>query len=519
MHVNWIVDSALAPIPRADPDEVVLSFETDQSWTRRELCERRDQLARLLSELGIGAGDRVGLLLHNCLDYYALYFACGLLGAVSVRINFRLAAPEVAFAVRDSGCRALIFHEALGESLAEARSVPAPPAFVCLDSDRIPWAPLLDGLPAADDLPASEVQGTDPVTLMYTSGTTGRPKGALWSHENTLWFAASEAIGFQMRPDSVTLVPGPAYHIASLECHLLPTLVAGGRGVFLRSGGFSVDRLLEICERERVTDLLVFPEMLYEVLRRPKEELADRLASVRAISCGGDTVQPWIIDTLDEVFPGVRFDQGYGLTEGGGVGIMLESRYRRSHRVAVGRPLPFVEVKVVDEAGEELPPEVPGEVMLRSPATSSGYFRRPEANKATFVDGWCRTGDQGHYSEDGFLYLTGRIKDMIRSGGENIFPAQIEAVLTDHADIDDAAVVGVPDAKFLEAGCAVIVLRPGARVTDEELLEHCRMHLARFKCPKYFVRVDALPRTASGKVMKHVLRDEYRNLGETVTSA
>jgi fatty-acyl-CoA synthase len=260
------------------------------------------------------------------------------------------------------------------------------------------------------------------------------------------------------------------------------------------------------------------PSVLYTLLRDEQLDLK-LLASLRLIMSGGDPVQPWAMRAIDEKLPGVALQQGYGLTEGGSMVTILDPEDTLAHPDSVGRPFPLTEVRTMLASGEQASPGEVGEVWVRSPAISGVYWDRPEQSRQTFVDGWCRTGDLGRITPDGFLVITGRDKDMIRSGGENIYPAEVEAVLAEHPAVALVAVVGVPDAKYLEVGCAVVRARETGASADElaaRLRAYARDHLAGYKCPRHYVFVDELPINTTGKIEKRVLRERYADIGARI---
>jgi fatty-acyl-CoA synthase len=516
MNVNWISDSVMDPLPTGDPEAIAVSIDGTQSWSYRNLAERTEKLASGLLALGVRKGDRVGILLRNCLDYFALYFAVARLGAIAVRMNWRLAPSELEYVLDDSGCGVLCFDTWLSERVAAVRG-DRQLAFVAFES-----GPNSHGVPAwampsprstepGSKLPDIEVGSDDPVALMYTSGTTGRPKAAIWTHGNTLWHAALQAMKFHFDERTVALTTGPFYHAGAFEVLLMPALLRRGTAVGMASGNFTIDRLVDVIRRMRVTDALLYPFMLYDLLRHPACT-PDVLGSLRRIVCGGDAVMPWAPDALGEKLPGVDLVVTYGLTEGGGNATYLDYRDLRGHPASVGRPLPLTRVKVVGADGNVAAPGEVGEVWVRGPAVSPGYWGKPQETMDTFAGGWCRTGDLGSVSDDGFLTITGRLKDMIRSGGENIYPAEVEAVLTGHPHVADAAVVGVPDPRYLEVGCAFVVLHRDASVTSHELAAYCRERLAGYKVPHHWLFVEELPRNAAGKVAKTQLREDGKKL-------
>jgi fatty-acyl-CoA synthase len=523
MDVGYLTRGVMQPLREEDADRPALSLETDATWTYRELHGRSNRYANRLLALGASPGDRVALLLHNALEYVALYLAVTKIGCIAVRLNFRLGSEELEYALNDSGATVLCVHDSLLDRIEPIRNATAVRHYVAFTQggERIPeWAAGQDHFEASSpDDPAVSPPGLDAgAMLMYTSGTTGRPKGALWTHGNTLWIAAMEAVLWQYSQSTVAMTTGPLYHVGGFEDLLLPALFTGGHAVMSRSSGFSIERALGVMEHHRVTDCFLFPFMIYDAVNLPT--LPDRdLSSLRRVVTGGSSILPWAVRKLRTLLPEVGLNVGYGLTEGGAISTVLDPRFAEEYPDCVGRPLPMTEIRIVRDDGSEASPGQDGEIWVRSPSVSQGYWNKPEATAETFVDGFCRTGDAGAVVGPGLLKITGRRKDMINSGGENIYPAEIEAILTEHPSIKDAAVIAVPDPRFQEAVCAVLTRQPGASISADEVIAYCRDHLAGYKKPRHIVFMDELPRNPTGKILKYVLRDRYRHLGAEESSA
>jgi fatty-acyl-CoA synthase len=517
MDIGILTRGLMQPLRGDDADRPALSLESDRTWTYRELHERSSRYANRLLALGAAPGDRVALLLYNALEYVALYLAVAKIGCITVRLNFRLGSEELEYALNDSGATVLCLHDSLLDRVEPIRNATAVRHHVAFrqGGEHVPdWAAGQDAFESSSpaDPEVSPPQLSDGAMLMYTSGTTGRPKGALWTHGNTLWIAAMQATLWQYSSSTVAMTTGPLYHVGGFEDLLLPALFSGGHAVMTKSTGFSMERTLGVVEHHRVTDCFLFPFMIYDAVNLPT--LSDRdLSHLRRVVTGGSSILPWAVRKLREVLPEVGLNVGYGLTEGGAMSTVLEPRFAKEHPDCVGRPLPMTEVRIVRDDGSEAGPGQDGEIWVRSPSVSRGYWNKPEATAETFVDGFCRTGDAGAIVGPHLLKITGRKKDMINSGGENIYPAEIEAILTDHPSIKDAAVIAVPDARFQEAVCAVVTCQPGASITEEEVVAYCRDRLAGYKKPKHVVFLDELPRNPTGKILKYVLRDQYRHLG------
>jgi fatty-acyl-CoA synthase len=345
------------------------------------------------------------------------------------------------------------------------------------------------------------VDQDDVAMIMYTSGTTGRPKGAALSHANIHWNTVNVLIDVDLAGDEVTLVNAPMFHVAALNQTVLPTLLKGGTVVL---DAFDPARALDTIARHQVTYLFGVPAMFQAIAGVDEWPTAD-LSSVRTMICGGAPVPAQVITTYQE--RGLVFLQGYGLTESSPSGLFL--RAAESSRVgSAGTPCFFTDVRVIDGEGNDVAPGTPGEVILHGPNVMTGYWGKPDATAAVLSeDGWLHTGDIAVADEDGFLYIRDRIKDVIISGGENIYPAEVEDILHKHPAVTDCAVIGVPDEKWGEVGRAIVVAT--SSVGKEDLLAFLNGQIARYKIPKSVVFTDTLPRTASGKLLKSALRKTY----------
>ncbi|WP_078428284.1 AMP-binding protein [Alkalihalobacterium alkalinitrilicum] len=517
MHIGHILSRMHWNTNSFIQNKVALKLEEDAEWTYEQLDSVSTRYANTLRELGVRKGDRVGILLFNSLEYCGLYFAIAKLGAIAVRLNFRLTSEEYEFILNDSGTTVLCFHSSLKEKLEPIKQKVGVQHYIALSYDNVPtpdWAFHEEVLQKGSSQPIREtIEISDPLMLMYTSGTTGRPKGALWSHDNTLWFNAMQIMKWQINDSTTTLVSGPLYHVGALEDIAFPTLLAGGTVIMMKSGNFQIERTLSIIENNKVTDCLLFPFMIYEMLNMKNEE-DYQLKNLSTIYSGGDPVLPWALEQLKGRYPHIGLVQVYGLTEGTPIATSLDAHDVQLKGHTVGKPMPLTEVKIVDDNRNELPIGEVGEICIKSPVVCNGYWNRPEVNAVTFVDGWCYTGDLGVVDEDGFVSIAGRKKDMIRSGGENIYPVEIENVLIKHPDIIDVAIIGIPDEKFIEAVCAVVIRKETSTITENDVINYCKQYLASYKKPKVVCFTDTIPRTASGKVQKFILREQYTTISD-----
>ena len=493
------------------PDRVALSLEDGTSWTYRELGEYSNRAANALAELGVGRGDRVGLFLYNSLEYIGLYFAITRLGAIAVRLNWRLTSEELEYAIEDSGCSLICLHDALLAAIGPIRERLGVRTFVgfSYDGEDFPgWVTDSGRVEASSSEPpdAPTPAGEERAMIMYTSGTTGRPKGAVWTHAATVSFAAMQQLAWGYGPDTVAMTTGPLFHVGSFEDLVLPTLLARGRAVITRSRGFTIERVLDLWEKLAVTDGALQPTMIYDMLRSPA--LSPARLHLRRLYTGGTNVEQWALDRLGSEFGGLEIVALYGLTEGGAISTWGKLGPRDFVGNVVGVPLPLTELRLAGEDGSAVATGEEGEVWVRSASSSREYWNKPEASAETFVDGWCRTGDLGRLVE-GRLHITGRSKDMIKSGGENVYPVEVENVLLEHPAVAEVAVIGVPDTTYHEAVCAVVVPSRAGEMDVGELVTYCRDRLAGYKKPRYVVSVEDLPRTVTGKVRKQELRERY----------
>ena len=495
----------LARWARRTPDAVALRFEgAGRSYA--ELDERVTRLARALAGRGVGAGDRVAVLGLNGLEVWETYLAGVRLGAVVVPVNFRLVADEVAYVLTDSGATALVVDPALAGVATKAREQ-APGVHTVLTIGEDHEA----ALAAAGTEPLDvEVDEDAPAFVMYTSGTTGRPKGAVLTHRNLLMHVFSQVTHLGWDPDDRVGVPGaPLFHIAGLAGGL-PPLLLGGTHVILRSGGFDPVATLDLIERERVSSIFLVPAMWAAVVAVPG--IADRdLSSLRRISWGAAPASTTLLRTMIDTFPQAEVVTAFGQTECSPVTCLLRGEDSVRKIGSIGTPMLNVEVRVVDDAMNDVPQGEVGEIVYRSPMVMKEYWGKPEATAEAFAGGWFHSGDLVRQDEDGYLYVVDRKKDMIITGGENVYCAEVEDVLAAHPKVGEVALIGVPDARYGEAPLAVVAPRdPADPPTPVELTAWCRERLAGFKHPREYSIVPALPRNPSGKVLKTALRDEHR---------
>ncbi|MFH8655978.1 long-chain fatty acid--CoA ligase [Streptomyces afghaniensis] len=471
----------------------------DTTRTYAGLYDRTTRLAHALRERGVRRGDRIAYLGPNHPSYLETLFAAGTLGAVFVPLNTRLAGPEIAYQLADSGAKALVY----GPS--HAGLVAGLPGSTDVRTYVEVGAEYEEALASASREPIdTPVAPDDTCIIMYTSGTTGRPKGAMLTHGNLTWNAINVLIDHDLVADERALVSAPLFHTAGLNMLTLPVLLKGGTCVLVEA--FDPDATFDLIERHRITFMFGVPTMFDQVARHPRWPDAD-LSSLRILTCGGSPVPTPLIAAYQR--RGLTFLQGYGMTEAAPGTLFLDAEHAVGKAGSAGVPHFFSDVRVVRPDLAPVDVGEVGEVVVRGPHVMPGYWGLPEETAASFADGWFRSGDAAQIDEDGYVYIVDRIKDMIISGGENIYPAEIEDQLLAHPDIVECAVIGVPDDKWGEVPRAVVVPREGAALDPDEVLASLAGRLAKYKIPKSVVVADELPRTASGKLLKSRVRKRY----------
>ncbi len=458
----------------------------------RELHDRVAGIAAALAGHGFRAGDRLALLLPNEPDYIELVYACGWLGVIAVPLNTRLVPPELDRILTDATPRGLIRHS----------SLPTPAV-------RVPLELVLDedGLSAPGRPCPEPVYDPDLVlALIYTSGTTGLPKGVTLTHANVL--ANVHFLNYWMpcKEGGVFLHAAPMFHIVDFPL-LFAAPAFGTCQVTIPK--FSPQQFCEAVERDRVTHTVLVPTMINMLTQFPGLRKYD-LATLERVAYGGSPMPPELINHTREVLPRVKLVQGYGLSETGFLTALLDDEHTGDRLLSCGRPCPGLDVRVVDESGTEVGPGQHGELVARGENVMRGYWNNPDETSRAFRGGLFRTGDVGYQNADGYFYILDRLKDMIVSGGENVYSGEVEAVIDSHPAVQEAAVFGIPDPKWGELVTACVVLKPGSTLSAEELIAHCRRSLANYKVPR---RVEfsemELPKSGSGKILKRVLRDRF----------
>jgi len=510
---HWSASGMLRTWARETPDAPMLT-EGAVTLTWSEVFDRATRVSHALAADGVSAGDRVAFLDRNCIEYFEVFFGCALLGAVSVAVNWRLAPAEMAAVIDDAQARVVVYGTDYTAAIKEvAPSVDSVLAWVPLDQ----FARWRDtDAPGELSDPGFEPGPDDVVTQLYTSGTTGLPKGAMISGRNISCILSAADQVFRIGTDTVSLVAMPLFHIGGTGWTLCG-MSRGGHSVILRD--MDPAAALVLIEEHRITEMFVVPAVLMFVLATPELATAD-VSSLRTVFYGASPIsEDVLVRSMGAL--GCSFAQVYGLTETtGAITSLMPTDHDpdgpRSHLLrSAGRPFDHVELRIVDTAtGKALPVGEVGEIWTRSDQNMLGYWNRPkETAVALSEDGWFRTGDAGWLDDEGYLFLHDRIKDMIVSGGENVYPAEVENALLAHAAVADAAVIGVPDDRWGETVKAIVVKAQDASDDDDglaiDIIAATRSRLAHYKCPTSVDFVDVLPRNPSGKVLKRELRQPY----------
>ncbi|HJN50235.1 MAG: long-chain fatty acid--CoA ligase [Pseudomonadales bacterium] len=494
------------------PHRKAVTFE-GTTRTFGGLADRARRIAGALLEGGIQAGDRVGYLGVNHSAFLEALYGTAAMGGVFVPLNFRLTGDELTYIVNDAGIKTLFVDDALHPTIAKVRSNLCCSTYIDVESrhedvesrhesDGFLEEIIKDSEPLMDPHNAAQ---DDDLLIMYTSGTTGLPKGAVLTHANLYWNFVNTMMSFNFLEEDVTLVAAPLFHIGGLNVTTLGTINVGGHAIIHRS--FDPGQALADIEGYKVTTMFGAPAM-YQFMALNENWQATDLSSLRGLICGAAPVPEPLIKEYSE--RGITFCQGYGMTELSPLALILSGEFSAVKIGSTGKPAMFTEVRVVDEGNRPVEAGARGEVVVRGPNVMKGYWNNPDATAATIdADGWLHSGDIAYVDEEGFFYICDRLKDMVISGGENVYPAEVESILVGHDAIAEVAVIGVPDEKWGEAVTAIAALHEGKSLSLEELREFATGHLARYKLPLHLHIVDELPRNAAGKILKFELRDRF----------
>jgi len=492
------------------PDrEAVYDLTSRTRYTFAELNQRANRTVNFLNKkYGVRKGDRVSILAHNSVAYVDLLFGLGKLGAIFAPLNWRLTARELTYIVNDCQPKVLIVGPEFAQVYNEMKDSIHVENIISIEAAQIQGAkPYEDLLVIASEVEPTlpQIDEYDPYCILYTSGTTGQPKGAVLPHRQILWNAINTVISWGLREQDVSPILTPMFHSGGLFVFLVPLIYAGGRIVLGRA--FDPDASLQLITEERCTIILGVPTLFQLWMNSPLFEKAD-FSHVHFFISGGAPCPPSLIESWNKT-KGVIVRQGYGLTEVGVNCFSMTDEDALRKRGSVGKPIFHSQMRLVDEEGRDVAVGETGELLIQGPHVCTGYWYNPEATKQALQDGWFHTGDMARMDEEGYFYIAGRFKDMIISGGENIYAAEVEAVFREHPAVADAALIGQPDEKWGEVGLMIVACKPDQNVGVEELLNFCVGKLAKYKLPKRIEFVESLPYSPYGKVIKSELRQQW----------
>jgi long-chain acyl-CoA synthetase len=493
-------------------EPAIVDHERNLTW--REFADRIARAAGVLQGLGVEPGRRYAILSRNGVRMNELVYAGYWLGAVPVPINYRLAPAEIRYILDDAECGLIAVEDVLADKLDADELAPWRDRllYIAARQTETSWPQYEPLMTVTDPIPCHDAGEQDDAIIIYTGGTTGRGKGVPLSHRNIVSNAVQLVGAVKAGPDDVHLQVSPMFHSTYMKSTVYS--LVGARHAFISE--FSPQAVLAAIERYRVTVVSLVPTTI--ILTAQHDEFARYdLSSLKRIIYGTSPIPVEWLRRCMESFKGVALQQGYGLTETSPIVAMLDPEIHvealKTHNYdllrAAGRALPGVDIRIVDDDGNDVPPGEAGEVALRGPQIARGYLNRPEETEAAFRDGWFFTGDIGRIDEQGFLFILDRKKDMIVTGGENVYASEVEAALHQHPDIQEVAIIGVPDERFGEALFAVIVPADGATPSEEEIIAHCRGKIGGYKIPRHMAFVDQLPKSALGKILKAELRRIY----------
>ncbi len=507
-HIN--VGDWIGRWARIQPDKTALISE-GQPYTYRRLHHRINQVANYFLSTGFEKGDRVAILLRNSRQYLEVFFAVSKIGGILVPLNWRLATPELEFIIRDSGATWIVFEDHFAEAATRlCHKITVKHAVICSAGESahtaapvLSWAEDYEGVLVMRETHRPEatwVAGDeDPHILMYTSGTTGLPKGAILSHKKTFYNALNAGFYYDLNGDDISIVARPLFHSGGLIVDMAPVIYRGGTIILQKR--FTPREILETVDRYKVT-VLELPATVYNFILREWQAGLYDLSSLKCCFTGGERVPQSLLKSFAD--RGILISQIYGLTEASTLfWLPLADAFRKLG--SVGKPVFHGEIRIVDEQANLVNPGEIGEIIVRGPIVMNGYWNQPKLTEEVIRNGWLYTGDLALFDDEGFVYIIDRKKDMFISGGENIYPAEVEKALLTHPGIIDAAVVAVHDKKWGEVGKAFIVLAPDTILSPETIASYLRGHLAGYKIPAEFVFLDSLPKTASGKTQKRLL--------------
>ena len=504
VHFDWIKRHA-----ERMPDKLALVDDhTAQQFTYEQLDRRINRFASFLRrQLEVQQGDRVSILAMNSASYYEILFACGRIGAILNTLNWRLSPPELEYILQDCSPKVLIYEPEFSETVNVLLPGLGKPGCVILadTASSTAWAyeeTLASSSPAAFSGP--RLTYDDTWAIIYTSGTTGRPKGAQVTYGNFFYNAVGMGQAIDLTSRDVNLNVLPTFHIGGLGLFACPTFHAGGTVILQRT--FDIAQLLQLIERWQVTVILLVPAMYLMLAQHPQLEQAD-LSSIRHWTSGGSALPPPLLREF--AAKGIVIQQGFGMTETGPTVFLIDKENAVRKAGSVGKPVLHTDVSIMDRQRNQLGPGEIGELCIRGGTVITGYWNQPQATTESIIDGWLHSGDAAMFDEDGYYFIVDRWKDMYISGGENVYPAEVEKVILEHSAIKEVCVFGVPDPKFGEGIKAVCSLHHGHNLIKEDLIKFCGEHIAGYKKPRYVEFINELPKTDDGTIDRNKIKSDY----------
>ena len=501
-YYDWLVHHT-----RRTPDkQAIVDLYGKRQLTYREMNDRAARLGNWLHAAGVARGDRVAILAYNGPQFFDLQFACGKIGAIMLPLNWRLTVPELDYIVADASPKVLIHDAGFTAQARELKKLRAIDTLLEIDADtpEDEYERALRAQPAAID--AVTLTHDDFAMVMYTSGTTGHPKGAIITYGMNFYNAVNLGMPALISPNTRHLAVLPLFHTGGLNCYANPVFHAGGAVVIMRvfDPGAALDLIGD--PAMGLTHFFGVPAHHLFMMQHPKFQSTDLsrlvVSGVGGAPCAMSILEGWAARKIG-------LQQGFGMTETSPTVLVLDAHDAVRKAGSTGLPALHTEVRIVDESGADVPTGQVGELWVRGPNITPGYWHKPEATARTITDGWLHTGDAARVDEDGFYYIVDRTKDMYISGGENVYPAEVENVIYKLPGIAECAVIGVPNERWGEIGMVVAVLKPGATLAEQDIIAHCIKNLAKFKVPQTVAFVDILPRNATGKVLKRELRTQF----------
>ncbi|WP_449539387.1 acyl-CoA synthetase [Ferdinandcohnia sp. Marseille-Q9671] len=495
-ELDWIANRA-----RLSPDSIaVVDGETGNRFTFHDLNKRSTNIGNYFKSIGIQKGDRVALMSPNDVSYFDFLFACGKIGAIFVPLNWRLSSSEIEYILLDSSPNLIALSSGLEDLIRNKETKKK------LKVDSEEYHNLASG--EIDFFESAEhITENDPLAIIYTGGTTGKPKGVVLSHQSIIWNGLNTILSWNLSAEDVTLTYMPMFHTGGLNALSIPILMMGGKVVIARN--FEPTRAIQIINQEECTIVLLVPTMYHMMVNSPTFKDIT-FPTMHTFLSGGAPCPLEIYQAFEE--KGLSFKEGYGLTEAGPNNFYIDPKISRFRRGSVGKAMFFNDVKIVSPEGMEVEPGEVGELVIRGKHVFHHYWNNPNATKEAYQDGWLYTGDLAKCDKEGYHYIVGRKKEMIISGGENVYPLEVEQCISKHPAINEVAVIGVPHEKWGEMVVAVVSLKSCQHVSKKEITEFCKSKIGKYKVPKEFIFVKDIPKTHVGKIDKNHLQKTYENL-------